>query len=57
MHTRYADLARITTAYRDEPATLDDDLRCARGIALALIASVPVWALLGMLAALAWRWS
>jgi hypothetical protein len=53
MHTRYADLARITTAYRDDT---QDNLAPARGIALALIASVPVWLLLGMLAALAIRW-
>jgi hypothetical protein len=54
MHAKYVDLARDAACYRDEPA---DDLAPARGIALALIASVPVWALLGMLAALAWRWS
>jgi hypothetical protein len=52
MHTRYADLARITTAYRDDP---QDNLAPARGIALALIVAVPCWALLGMLAALVWR--
>jgi hypothetical protein len=57
MHAKYVDLARDAACYRDEPATLEDALAPARGIALALIASVPVWALLGMLAALAWRWS
>jgi hypothetical protein len=53
MHAKYVDLARDAACYRDEP---QDDLSPARGIALALIASVPVWALLGMLAALAIRW-
>jgi hypothetical protein len=54
MHARYIDLARDAACYRDEP---QDDLAPSRGIALALIASVPVWALIAMLAALAWRWS
>jgi hypothetical protein len=54
MHAKYIDLARDAACYTDTP---QDDLSPARGIALALIASVPVWALLGMLAALAWRWS
>jgi hypothetical protein len=54
MHAKYVDLARDAACYRDEPAT-QDDLAPSRGIALALIASVPVWLLLGMLAALAWR--
>jgi hypothetical protein len=54
VHTKYVDLARDAACYRDDP---QDDLNAARGIAMALIASVPVWLLLGMLAALAWRWS
>lgn len=53
MHSKYVDLARTSSCYH-EPA--DDDLNAARGIVLALIASVPVYALLGMLAALAIRW-
>jgi hypothetical protein len=54
MHSRLCDLARYGVC--DSTDTPQDDLSPARGIALALIASVPVWALLGMLAALAIRW-
>jgi hypothetical protein len=54
MHARLIDIARYGVC--DSTDTPQDDLRCSRGIALALIVAVPCWALLGMLAALAIRW-
>jgi hypothetical protein len=54
MHARLIDIARYGVC--DSTDTPQDNLAPARGIALALIASVPVWALIAMLAALAWRW-
>jgi hypothetical protein len=44
--------AAVTRALPDTP---QDDLAPSR-LVFALIVAVPVWALLGMLAALAWRW-
>lgn len=47
------DVARISTAHI---ANDDDGLGAARGIAYAIIVSVPVWSLIFLIGALAWRW-
>jgi hypothetical protein len=47
MHTRYADLARVTTAacWRDDAPAQDDALAPARGIVFAVLGSVVFWLL------------
>jgi hypothetical protein len=44
MHTKYVDLARDAACYRDDDPQ-PDPLSAARGIVFAVIASLPVWAL------------
>lgn len=54
MHDRILDAARFGTAAQSDDGP--DGLSCARGIVFALIIAVPMWCLIGMLAAIALRW-